>query len=209
LRKMIFILDICLDKYSMYYIKLPGLENLRPYRDDYLVHEAPEGHNMVDHKDVNPLVQTLIRERGLIMPHMATFIMPAHDSLRIHTDNRSRGVDYDGVKLNWAEGGEDSLVHWYRLKDLELAQREWSQPPLRNRPMIDNYTLHADANLEPAASACLQGWYIFQSGQPHTVVTQEKSRRCFSAVLMWPCPIRQRLVAVTMDHARELFGDYL
>jgi hypothetical protein len=193
----------------MYYIKLPGLENLRPYRDGYDPAQAAEGHNLVNPHDINPLFQKLIRERGLIMSHMATFIMTAHDRLLTHTDNKSRGVDYDGVKLNWAEGGEDSLVHWYRFKDLELAQREWSQPPLRNRHTIDNYTLHDDTNLEPAASACLQGWYIFQSGQPHAVVTQEKPRRCFSAVFYWSCPVKRRLVAVTMDHARELFGGYL
>ena len=193
----------------MYYIKLPGLEHLRPYRDDYDVHTAPEGHNMLSPQAINPLFQTLIRERGLIMSHMATFIMLPHDSLRIHTDNRTRGVDYDGVKLNWAEGGEDSLVHWYRLKDLELARREWTSPPRRNRPFIDNYTLHDDANLELAASACLQGWYLLQSGQPHNVTTYTQPRRCFSAVLMWPCPVKRRLVAVTRDHARELFGDYI
>ena len=127
-----------------------------------------------------------ICELNLYASHVGSFRWGPNTVTPIHTDNKSRGVLHDTIKLNYIVGGKDSKVNWYIPIDLKTIVQEYLSPAkriLEGGRDFDNYTDHDEKNCVLINSASLSDFVLMQAGIPHNVINPTEERYCFTIIL--------------------------
>jgi hypothetical protein len=130
-------------------------------------------HTKGDITDIHPLMLQHLASKGMKISLLETFYSEPNYTQPIHID--VDGGDYS--KLNWVFGGNNSLMHWYKLKNgVSEKLKITSIGTIYSNYDIDQVELvHSQTIGKPS---------LIQSGIPHNVTTSLEERLCICLVII-------------------------
>jgi len=163
--------------------------------DDHVILRQSYQHP-IDFRRLNPLLISILKSVNLCISYSESFRSKPHYDQLIHTDD----VGGDYVKLNWAYGGANSTMSWYKINP------ETPQPDIRGTKELGTpYLLWDNDQVELIETATVGFPSIVQVGCPHNVTNYEEERLCIS-LLIRDITTRKRS---TMEQACERLSSYI
>jgi hypothetical protein len=138
--------------------------------------------------DINPTLLNFLYKKRLSVPLVEAFYSEPNYTMKIHIDT----VPGDFTKLNWAFGGQDSLMHWYRVKE--------NIPVIQKTNMIGKgYSEYTADQVELCHSEAIGTPSIVQVGVPHNITNPFEDRLCICLVIL------KDGVKLTMQETLDIF----
>lgn len=154
------------------------------------------------HNHINPTVLHLIDQHNLYIRFAELFYIPAHRTSLIHIDSEPNDYMIPGNmgKINFIDGGNDSLMHWYT----PITEKEYVPTGTTGR---NKFTSFEPNEVTCIASGNLLGYNIAQTGIPHNVTTNIETRYCVSLTMsikhMEPKMIPYEILTTLLAHYRS------
>jgi hypothetical protein len=121
----------------------------------------------IDISDINPNLTALLLDKGLMILNAGTFYSNGYQTHNIHVDHV---YITDRAKITWTYG-DDHIMNWYSIKNLDLPKQ--SQSKFDNR----NYIMYTNDEVELLFSKKTGKPSIVQVGIPHNAVNYSGERR--------------------------------
>jgi hypothetical protein len=145
-------------------------ENFDPFSLRNLYHEELEINKFV-HKE---LIEFL-SDYGVAATALSTFYCKPHYNSIIHADQGAEQYNWDYAKINFAFGGSDSVMNWYK----PLTPPKTTKDHLGGRDG-GNFNRWKIEDLELINQEWVGFPGICQVGIPHNITTKSEQRRCMS-----------------------------
>jgi hypothetical protein len=156
-------------------------------------------HSLINIKEhINPTLLDFLAELHIFPTHCEMFYSPPNFFSNIHVDVRHG----DSTKINWAFGGKNSLMNWYRPKDNIIRDTQ-------NLSAIESKYIGYDRHeVDLLFSAPIGLPSVVQVGVPHNVVNPTEDRYCISLVVSSVDKDNQRY-RPTMQETINMLSKYL
>jgi hypothetical protein len=148
--------------------------------------------------NINVLSKDLLeffKEHDLAVRLVEIFYRPAGTASRVHVDTQEPG---DYAKLNWAYGGEGSVMNWFSIKDDDKGA-------IDSTPVSSYAWYYNKSEVTLVHSAEVGQPSLVQVGIPHSVENVTTERFCVSIVFEYT-ESGQR---PTFNQAYNIFKDYI
>ena len=192
-----YCIDLNIDL-PLFNTNLPVIEFLKSqtaWADNVNIRPHLARHFKLETENLTTELQLFFIKHNLHIELVEIFYMYPNNIMGIHSD---RHIPGDYSKLNWAFGGADSIMNWYKVKTGEMHKTN-------NTPINSPSLVYVPNQVDLIHSQSVGQPSLVQVGCPHNVITKEQERFCVSIVFKHKLT-RDR---INMSDALDIFRDYI